>query len=238
MVFYSLSDYGGNIKHIEHGGKERQIKIKRYLQKYKLYKLERKKAMNDRLKKQMDFIMEADKMKSITRQTYIADGSRKENDAEHSWSLALMCMLMAEHANSEINLLRTMQMVLVHDLVEIDAGDTYAYDTEGNVTKREREIAAAQRIFHILPQDQAELLWGLWNEFEEGETAEAKFANTLDKVQPLTLNHRTGGISWKEHDIKAEQVMKRNKRTPEGSKVLWEYCQKIIDENIENGNLK
>lgn len=194
--------------------------------------------MEDRLKKQMDFIMEADKMKNIGRQTYISDGSRKENDAEHSWSLALMCMLLAEHANEEINLLRSMEMVLVHDLVEIDAGDTYAYDAAGNSTKKERELAAAQRIFNILPKDQAELLLGLWNEFEEGETAEARFANTLDKVQPLTLNHQTGGISWKEHDIRAQQVLDRNKRTADGSKALWEYCRKIIDENVENGNLK
>jgi len=199
---------------------------------------EKGKSMEDRLKKQMDFIMEADKMKNIGRQTYIADGSRKENDAEHSWSLALMCMLMEEHANSEINLLRTMEMVLVHDLVEIDAGDTYAYDAEGNSTKKERELAAAQRIFHILPDDQAELLWSLWNEFEEGVSAEARFANTLDKVQPLTLNHQTGGIAWKEHNVKAGQVLDRNKKTAEGSEALWEYCRKIIDENIENGNLK
>lgn len=194
--------------------------------------------MEDRLKKQMDFIMEADKMKKIGRQTYISDASRKENDAEHSWSLALMCMLMAEHANEEINLLRTIEMVLVHDLVEIDAGDTYAYDSAGNQTKRERELAAAERIFHILPEDQAKLIRGLWDEFEEGKTPEARFANTLDKVQPLTLNHITNGISWKEHQVTKEQVLKRNVKTSDGSKVLWDYCRKIIEENAENGNLK
>lgn len=194
--------------------------------------------MEDRLKKQMDFMMEIDKMKKIGRQTYIADASRKENDAEHSWSLAVMCMLMAEHANERIDVLRTIEMVLVHDLVEIDAGDTYAYDDAGNRTKRERELAAAERIFHILPEDQAEFIRGLWDEFEEGETPEARFANTVDKVQPLTLNHVTGGIAWKEHDVAAKQVIDRNARTHEGSEVMWDYCKKIIDENVEKGNLK
>ena len=194
--------------------------------------------MEDRLKKQMDFIMEADKMKNIGRQTYISDASRKENDAEHSWSLAIMCMIMAEYANEKIDVLRTIEMVLVHDLIEIDAGDTYAYDSAANKTKRERELAAAERIFHILPEDQAEFVRGLWDEFEEGKTAESRFANTLDKVQPLTLNHITNGISWREHNVAAAQVLDRNKRTAKGSEVLWDYCKKIIDENIENGNLK
>lgn len=194
--------------------------------------------MEDRLKKQMDFMMEVDKMKKIGRQTYIADASRKENDAEHSWSLAVMCMIMAEHANEEIDVLRTIEMVLVHDLVEIDAGDTYAYDTAGNQTKRERELAAAERIFSILPEDQAQFIRGLWDEFEEGETPEARFANTVDKVQPLTLNDITGGIAWREHDVAAAQVVERNSRTHEGSEALWDYCRKIIDKNKEKGNLK
>lgn len=194
--------------------------------------------MEDRLKKQMDFMMEVDKMKKIGRQTYIADASRKENDAEHSWSLAVMCMIMAEHANEKIDVLRTIEMVLVHDLVEIDAGDTYAYDTAGNQTKRERELAAAERIFSILPEDQAQFIRGLWDEFEEGETPEARFANTVDKVQPLTLNDITGGIAWREHDVAAVQVIERNSRTHEGSEALWDYCRKIIDENREKGNLK
>lgn len=194
--------------------------------------------MSDRLEKQMDFLLEADKMKKIGRQTYIADGSRKENDAEHSWSLALMCMLLAEHSNEKIDVLRTLEMVLIHDLVEIDAGDTYAYDTDGNQTKRERELKAAKRIFHILPDDQAEFVRGLWDEFEAGETPEAKFANTVDKVQPITLNNITGGIAWKEHDVAAEQVIKRNVRTHEGSEALWDYCSKLIEDNVKKGNLK
>ena len=193
---------------------------------------------DERLKRQIEFLLETDKMKTIGRQTYIANATRKENDAEHSWSLALMCMLFSEYANEKIDVGHTMEMVLVHDLVEIDAGDTYAYDSDGNQTKRERELAAADRIFHILPDEQAEHIQSLWDEFEAGETPEAKFANTLDKVQPLLLNHTTGGISWKEHDVRAEQVMSRNSKTPEGSKVLWDYCMELIKENVEKGNLK
>ena len=193
---------------------------------------------DERLKRQIEFLLETDKMKTIGRQTYIANATRKENDAEHSWSLALMCMLFSEYANEKIDVGHTMEMVLVHDLVEIDAGDTYAYDSDGNQTKRERELAAADRIFHILPDEQAEHIQSLWDEFEAGETPEAKFANTLDKVQPLLLNHTTGGISWKDHDVRAEQVISRNAKTPEGSKVLWDYCMDLIKENVEKGNLK
>lgn len=194
--------------------------------------------MEERLEKQMKFLLETDKMKTIGRQTYIADGSKKENDAEHSWSLALMCMLLAEYAEENIDVLRTMEMVLVHDLVEIDAGDTYAYDSQGNQTKKEREEKAADRIFHILPEDQAGFVRGLWEEFEKGETPEAKFANALDKVQPITLNDASGGKSWIEHDVDVTQVINRNKKTPEGSKILWEYCRKLLMKNVEKGNLK
>ncbi len=194
--------------------------------------------MDERLKKQMDFMMEIDKMKQIGRQTYIADGSRKENDAEHSWSLAIMCMLMAEHANEKFDVLRAIEMVLVHDLVEIDAGDTYAYDEKGNESKREREVQAADRIFHLLPDDQAEFLRGLWDEFEEGITPEARFANTVDKVQPLTLNAYTGGKAWMEHGIAAQQVINRNCKTADGSARMWDYCMELIEENKNKGILK
>jgi putative hydrolase of HD superfamily len=194
--------------------------------------------VEDRLKRQMDFMMEIDKMKEIGRQTYLADGSRKENDAEHSWSLAMMCMLFAEYANEDIDVLHTMEMVLVHDLVEIDAGDTYAYDEKGNSTKRERELAAADRIFHILPEDQAQFIRNLWDEFEAGETPEAKFANAVDKVQPITLNDKSGGKAWEEHKVKAEQVVKRNGKTSEGSKELWKYCEGLIQKNLSLGKLK
>ena len=192
----------------------------------------------ERLDKQMEFILEAAKEKNIMRQTYIADGSRKENDAEHSWHLALMCYLLAEHANEPIDVARTMAMVLMHDIIEIDAGDTYAYDSAGNDTKRERELKAAERIFHLLPEDQAADVRGLWDEFEEGKTPEARFANTLDKVQPLLLNDRSGGESWREHGVSQEQVIRRNARTPEGSQKLWEYCLPLIAKNVKEGNLK
>ena len=139
----------------------------------------------NRLEKQLRFILEADKSKQVFRQTYLSDGTRKENDAEHSWHLALMCALLSEYANEPIDVAKTMIMVLIHDLIEIDAGDTYAYDEAGNATKRERELKAADRIFKLLPDDQAAWLRGLWEEFEEAETPEARFALALDKVQPV-----------------------------------------------------
>lgn len=192
-----------------------------------------------RLQKQFDFLREIDKEKNIFRQTFIADGSRKENDAEHSWHLALMVMLLSEYSNEKIDVLRTMSMVLIHDLIEIDAGDTYAYDTEGNKTKKERELKAAERIFNLLPSDQAEYVRSLWDEFEEGVTPEALFANSVDKLQPLMLNHASGGKSWVEHDVHSDQVYNRNRKTSEGSRELWEYAdQNFIVPNIEKGILK
>ena len=184
--------------------------------------------MNETLEKQLAFIMELDKIKNITRQTYISDGSRKENDAEHSWHLALMCFVLAEYSNEPIDVLKTMKMVLMHDVIEIDAGDTYAYDVEGNKTKRERELRAAERIYAILPDEQAKEYRALWDEFEAMETPEAKFANVLDKLQPLLLNDTTNGIAWEEHGIKASQVLKRNARVHEGSEELWEYAKALI----------
>lgn len=186
----------------------------------------------------MEFVLEVDKLKKITRQTYLSDGSRKENDTEHSWHLALMCALLSEHANEKIDVVKTMLMVLIHDIVEIDAGDTYAYDAQGNTTKREREVKAADRIFNILPEDQAVYLRDLWEEFEEAQTPEAKFALTLDKVQPVMLNAASGGRSWREHEVELPQIMKRNEKTPEGSRALWEYIEKLILENVEKGNIK
>ena len=152
--------------------------------------------MTERLEKQLAFILEADKSKQVFRQTYISDGSRKENDAEHSWHLALMCALLHEYANAPIDVAKTMTMVLIHDIIEIDAGDTYAYDDAGNETKRAREVKAADRLFGLLPDDQRKWLRGLWEEFEEGESAEARFALALDKIQPVLLNDATGGRSW------------------------------------------
>lgn len=188
--------------------------------------------------KQLAFIMELDKIKHVTRQNYLADGSRKENDAEHSWHLALMAFVLAEYANEKVDVLKTIKMVILHDVVEIDAGDTYAYDAEANYDKKERELKAAERIFGLLPPEQAEEYRKLWDEFEEMETPEAKFANTLDKIQPFLLNAASGGKSWKEHGVRKSQVLERNSRTSEGSESLWEYVKQQIDFQTRNGNLK
>lgn len=194
--------------------------------------------MDERLKKQMNFLLEVDKLKFISRQTYLSDGKRKENDGEHSWHLALMAVLLSEYSNEKIDLVKVITMVLIHDIVEIDAGDTYAYDTLGNQSKREREVKAADRIFNILPKDQAQKLRQLWEEFEAYETPEAKFAHVCDNVQPLMLNDATDGLAWREHDVKKSQVLQRNRRTGEGSQVLMEYINRILDKNVESGNLR
>ena len=194
--------------------------------------------MMERLEKQMEFILEVDKVKKIVRQTYLSDASRKENDAEHSWHLALMAVLLKEYSNEEVDLAKVIPMVLIHDLVEIDAGDTYAYDTEGNKTKRERELKAADRIFGLLPDAQRMEYRGLWDEFEAMETVEAKFANMLDKVQPLLLNNASNGKSWVEHGVRESQVLARNSRTHEGSEELWAYAKSLIEENVKKGRLQ
>ena len=193
--------------------------------------------VSDRLKKQMEFILEVDKLKNIYRQSYVSDGSRHEEDADHSWHLALMALLLSEHANSDIDVLKTMGMVLIHDIVEIDAGDTFAYDSIGNTTKREREEKAADRIFNILPQDQAVYLRKLWEEFEAYETMEAKFAHVLDNAQPLMLNNATNGKSWREHKVKKSQIMKRNEKVNTGSESIWEFLEGIIEDNVTKGNI-
>lgn len=192
----------------------------------------------NRLEQQMQFIMEVDKLKKITRQTYISDASRKENDTEHSWHLALMAFLLSEYANEEVDVLKVIKMVLIHDIVELDAGDTYAYDDKGNSTKREREVKAAERIFGMLPQDQAQEMRNLWEEFEASDTAEAKFALTLDKIQPMMLNDITEGRAWREHEVRDEQVYKRNKNTKDGSAQLWEFVKPLIEKNVNAGNIK
>ena len=161
-----------------------------------------------RLEQQLRFLMELDKQKEIVRQTYLADGSRRETDAEHAWHLALMCMILSEYANEPIDMARTVLMVLTHDLVEIDAGDTYAYDVQGNETKKERELRAADRIYGLLPEDQGAYLRELWDEFEAMETPEAKFANALDKIQPVLLTDQAKGKSWREHGVRKEHVQK------------------------------
>lgn len=199
----------------------------------------RNERMDERLKKQLEFALEMDKEKRIGRQTYLTGAIRKENDAEHAWHLALLTILLSEYADEKIDVLRTISMVIVHDLIEIDAGDTYAYDDAGNATKRERELKAAERIFNILPEDQAKYFRGLWDEFEEAKTPEAKFANAMDGIQPTMLNDATDGLSWKEHDMCQSKVRARmDRKIKPGSKVLFDYASGLVDKNVEKGNLK
>ncbi len=191
-----------------------------------------------RLEQQLAFIVEIDKVKHIFRQNYLADGKRRENDAEHSWHIALMAILLKEYAEEPVDVLKVMTMVLVHDLVEIDAGDTYAYDTEAAKSKNERELKAADRIFGLLPQDQSKYFRELWDEFEAYETADAKYAHMLDNFQPLILNDASGGISWREHDVERAQIYQRNEKIPETSAFIWEKMKEIIQKNVEIGNVK
>ncbi|MGN1410920.1 MAG: HD domain-containing protein [Oscillospiraceae bacterium] len=193
--------------------------------------------MNERLKKQIEFLVEIDKMKNIYRQTLVLHEDRAENDAEHSWHLAMLVMILSEYSNQPIDVLHVIKIVLIHDIVEIDAGDTYCYDVEGNKSKAEREEKASQRLFGMLPDDQRQELYSLWREFEEKSTAESKFANVVDRIQPITLNYRKDGISWIKHGVKAQQVLDRNSHVAEGSKELWEYVQYIIDDAVKNGML-
>lgn len=193
----------------------------------------------DRLIKQIKFIEEIDKEKLIGRQTYLADASRKENDAEHAWHMAIMAVLLSEYSNEKIDVLKTMTMLLIYDIVEIDAGDTYAYDEDGKKTQRQRELTAADRIFGLLPSDQAEYMRGLWDEFEERKTPEAKFARTLDNIQPVMLNNASGGRSWEEKCVHLNQILKRNENTKDGSETLWDYAyNNFIKPNVENGKIK
>ncbi len=190
-----------------------------------------------RLEKQFDFCLEIDKEKFIGRQTYLSDGKRKENDAEHAWHMAIMAYLLREYANEEVDIARVMLMCLIHDLVEIDAGDTYAYDDEGKKTQKERENRAKERIFSLLPDEQKDELTALFDEFEECGTAEARFARAMDNLQPLILNHSNGGSDWKEHGVSAADVYGRQEKTRLGSEKLFEVTDQIIRENIRKGNL-
>lgn len=190
-----------------------------------------------RLEQQLSFIIEVDKVKNIFRQTYLSDKNRKENDAEHSWHIALMALLLKEYADESVDVLKVMSMVLIHDLVEIDAGDTYAYDEAANQTKRQRELAAADRIFGILPEDQGRSFRELWDEFEAYETADAKYAHLLDNLQPLLLNNAADGIAWLEHGVKKSQIYKRNARIEETSPVIWDKMKEIVQGRIEKGNV-
>ncbi len=193
---------------------------------------------NNRLEQQLKFILEIDKEKNIFRQTHLSNEGRRENDAEHAWHMAVMAYLLKEYANEKIDLAKTMMMILIHDVVEIDAGDTYAYDTEGLATQKEREAKAAERIFGILPEEQKKEMIALFEEFEAYETKEARFAHVMDNLQPILLNHSNNGADWREHEVKKSQIYKRNEKTKTGSKEIWEYMKEVIDENIRKGNIK
>ncbi len=192
-----------------------------------------------RLEEQFAFLKEIDREKFIGRQTYLTDGKRKENDAEHAWHMAVMTILLSEYANEPIDVLRTVTMLLIHDLVEIDAGDTYAYDEEGKKTQHQREEAGADRIFGLLPEDQGKMLRELWDEFEAGITPEARFAHTMDNIQPTMLNAATEGKAWAERGIHLDQILNRNKNTADGSETLWKYSrEKFIEPNIKAGKIR
>ena len=193
--------------------------------------------MNERLKKQLAFSLEIDKEKSIFRQTHLSEHGRNENDAEHAWHMAIMAYLLREYANEETDILKVLLMCLIHDIVEIDAGDTYAYDKEGLLTQKAREDAAKERIFSLLPEDQKNELMSLFDEFEEYQSSEAKFAHAMDNLQPLILNNSNDGGDWKEHGVSAEAVYKRQSLTKLGSEKLFEVTDQIIRENIRKGNL-
>ncbi|MGE4213552.1 MAG: HD domain-containing protein [Anaerotignaceae bacterium] len=191
----------------------------------------------ERFNKQMEFLLELDKIKQIFRQTYLADKSRKENDAEHSWHACLMAVVLAEYF-PDADLLKVIKMMLFHDVVEIYAGDTYCYDNKGYEDKALREQMSAEKIYGLLPTEQKDELIDLWQEFEAGESPEAKFCAILDRIQPTMLNNAAEGISWVEHNIKKEQVIKRNAITFQGPKIIGEYMENIIDRAYLKGYLK
>lgn len=191
----------------------------------------------ERLERQIEFILEADKEKNILRQTHLTGYVRRENDAEHAWHMAMMVYLLKEYSNEDFDLAKAMMMALIHDIVEIDAGDTYAYDEAGLATQKEREEKAADRIFGMLPEDQRDHLRGLFDEFELSETPEARFVHAMDNFQPLLLNDSNNGGDWRAHEVRKSQVVNRQKKTKPGSEIIWDYSEKIIEENVRKGNL-
>ena len=194
--------------------------------------------MDERLKQQLDFALEIDKEKNIFRQTHLSGHGRNENDAEHAWHMAIMAYILQEYANEPVDIGRVMLMCLIHDIVEIDAGDTYAYDTEGLKTQKAREDAAKERLFSLLPEDQKQKLTQLFDEFEEFQTPESKFAHAMDNLQPLLLNNSNGGGDWREHGVSAKQVYGRQQKTRQGSEKLYQVTDQILKEHIRKGNLK
>ncbi len=192
--------------------------------------------ISERLKKQLDFIIEADKIKNIMRKTKLFDGGRYENDAEHSWSLCLMAMVLAEHANFEVDVLKVMKMVTIHDVIEVYCGDTFLYAKERDDV-HEKEDAAARKIFGMLDQDQADELYSLWCEFEARETNEAKFASALDRLEPTLQNYKNEGFTWKQNSVIKPMVIAKNRQIDEGSNMLWSYVETMLDECVAKGYL-
>lgn len=190
-----------------------------------------------RFDKQLAFVLEADKEKNILRQTHISGGARQENDAEHAWHMAMMIYLLKEYANEPFDLAKAMMTAIIHDVVEIDAGDTYAYDEQGLKTQKEREDKAARRIFGLLPDDQRDELMQLFNDFENLSTPEARFVKAMDNFQPLLLNNANDGKDWKIHGVTKEQVTKRQQLTAKGSKEICEFSLQLVRQNVEKGNL-
>lgn len=189
----------------------------------------------ERFEKQLAFILETDKEKNILRQTHLTGHGRRENDAEHAWHMAMMIYLLKEYSNEEIDIAKAMMMALIHDIVEIDAGDTYAYDTKGLETQKEREQRAAERIFGMLPKDQCHELRALFEEFESGGSPEARFAKVMDNFQPLLLNHSNGGADWRAHKVTKSKVVGRQLTSSLGSEEIWKYTEELIDENVKKG---
>ena len=192
-------------------------------------------ATDPRLASQLRFILEIDRLKTVLRRTHLTDRSRHENSAEHSWHIALAAVLLAEHAPAQLDLPRVVRMLLVHDVVEIDAGDTYAYDEAANEGKVDRERAAARRIFGLLPDDQGDELNALWEEFEARQTLEARYANAIDRLQPMLHNYATEGVAWLEHGVESTQVVGRNHVIGEGAPDLWSYAERLIAAAVERG---
>ncbi|WP_116790757.1 HD domain-containing protein [Flavobacterium psychrotrophum] len=193
---------------------------------------------SDNLLKQLDFIKEIDKVKYIQRKTRLFNSNRNENDAEHSWHLALMALVLAEHSNEPVDILKVVKMVLIHDIVEIDAGDVFIYDTQKNHSNTDQERLAANRIFGLLPESQAQEFVTIWEEFEAGETAEAKFARAMDRLEPLLQNTSNNGGTWREFNVPYKKVYEKKSHIKTGSEVIWNYAENLINESVEKGILK
>lgn len=194
--------------------------------------------MENRLEKQLNFILEIDKEKNIFRQTHLSQNGRNENDAEHAWHMAIMAYLLKEYSNQKIDISKVMIMCLIHDIVEIYAGDTYAYDKEAKKTQKAREELAKNKIYSLLPEDQKQELMQIFDEFEENLTPEANFANAMDNLQPILLNNSNNGMDWKTHNVKSEDIYRRQEKGKNASKVLYDLIDKIIQKNIKDGNIK